>query len=157
LVGATTLARLRELSGTRWLDVRGRVADWMASGDRIYPRHSRSKFTREQLADIRARAGTETQSSIARRYGVRQSAIHAVVKQQRTPKNAIPATVALDYDFGLIVGYYAAEGSVGASGRAVGFALDGHVNARLGRTWPNWSEPANGSSGLPRGSTSRIR
>jgi intein/homing endonuclease len=131
IADATYLANLRTLNGCRFLDIRSRVTDWMDCGDRIYPRHSQSRFSREQLSNIRALAATESQSEIGRRYGVRQNVIHAVVKKQRFPKNAIPATIALDYDFGLVIGYYAAEGSAGANGRAVGFALDGHVNARL--------------------------
>jgi len=46
-------------------------------------------------------------------------------------KSCIPNEIKLDYNFGLIIGYYAAEGSVGANGRAVSFSLDGHVDISL--------------------------
>lgn len=38
-------------------------------------------------------------------------------------KDSINKNIKLDYNFGLVVGYYAAEGSVGAKGRSCNFAL----------------------------------
>ena len=46
-------------------------------------------------------------------------------------KSCVPRHIALDEDFGLIIGYYAAEGSVGADGRAATFSLDGHHDIGL--------------------------
>lgn len=130
LEGQTTLAALQETFGKQELDVREVVDDYLECFDTtIYPRPSQSKFTREQLCYIRS--SRDTQSAIAKRYGVNQGAIHSVINKRCRPKNAIHSTIPLDYDFGLVVGYYAAEGSVGANGRAVSFALDGHVGTRL--------------------------
>ena len=46
-------------------------------------------------------------------------------------KSSVKRIVPLDYDMGLIVGYYAAEGSVGANGKQLSFALDGHEDLSL--------------------------
>jgi hypothetical protein len=46
-------------------------------------------------------------------------------------KSCIPENIKLDYHFGVIVGYYASEGSVGAEGRQTNFALDGHKDLSL--------------------------
>jgi hypothetical protein len=46
-------------------------------------------------------------------------------------KSSIINKVNLDYDFGLIVGYYASEGSCGSKGRSINFALDGHKDIKL--------------------------
>ncbi len=131
---STKLSNLKSLSGLQDIDVTQFIGDkdWMESTDEtIYPKHSQSRFSREDLSDIREKSTSMSQSAIAREYGVHHSAIHTIMKQRRRPKNAIPKSVPLKYDFGLIVGYYAAEGSIGADGRACAFSLDGHVNERL--------------------------
>lgn len=128
--GRCHLANLVELSGSRSFDVRACVGEYLECEDgTIYPRPGMSKFSRDELFHIRSSG--DTQSALAVRYGVRQGVIHNVIKKRRRPKNAIPAVIPLDYHCGLVVGYYAAEGSLGANGRAVAFALDGHVNERL--------------------------
>lgn len=126
----TCLANLCELSGCKHLDVRARVKNYSVSHDgKLYPRASQSRFNNEEVSAIRAYAGSA--SVIARHYNTSPGAIFAIRNCKKTPKNAIPATIALDFDFGLVIGYYAAEGSKGAHGRNVGFALDGHVNVSL--------------------------
>jgi hypothetical protein len=123
------LSPLRELSEQKTVDIRTYLDDWLEVDDLVYPRHSQCRFSRDEVAAIRF--SDRSQSDLARHYGVKQSTIHAIVKLQRRPKNAIPATLPLNYDLGLILGYYAAEGSTGANGKAVTFSLDGHHDTHL--------------------------
>lgn len=46
-------------------------------------------------------------------------------------KSSVKRHIDLNYDFGLVIGWYAAEGSIGADGRLVEFSLDGHHDAGL--------------------------
>lgn len=127
----TRLASLRELSGLSSVDVRLITDNYMETVcGRIYQRPGRCKLTREQVTEIRS--SSDILLNLSRKYKIAISAVQRVrAKKQKAPKNSIPAVIPLDYDFGVIVGYYAAEGSVGARGRSVGFALDGHHDTTL--------------------------
>lgn len=127
----TYLSTLKDLSNIEYFDITSVLDDYMECGDRIYPVHARAKFNRHQLRHIRELNNSHSQSEIGRIYGVRQSVVHNIIKKQRFPKNAIPNKIKLDFNFGLIIGYYASEGSCGADGRAVTFSLDGHCNINL--------------------------
>ncbi|MGQ4893453.1 MAG: LAGLIDADG family homing endonuclease [Candidatus Njordarchaeia archaeon] len=46
-------------------------------------------------------------------------------------KSSVINNIKLDYNFGVVIGYYASEGSIGASGRIVEISLDGHIDKNL--------------------------
>lgn len=46
-------------------------------------------------------------------------------------KGSLQNRITYNYDLGLVLGYYASEGSVGANGKQVQFALDGHKDIAL--------------------------
>lgn len=128
LKGDLHLACLQELSGLQSIDVRDYDDDYSeAPGGQIYPRHSQTKLTRKQIRAIAD--STDTYEATAEKHGVSLTCVWTIKKKRRTPKTAIKPTVPLNYDFGLMVGYYAAEGSTGKNN--IEFALDGHVNAGL--------------------------
>ncbi len=129
VTGNTSIANLVELNGTRVIDVRLRVQNYRETNGKLFPTPSQAKLTNEDLSLIRSSG--ESSSVLAKRFSISVSAIDYARKDLRVPKNAIPASIELDYDFGMVVGYYAAEGSIGADGRAVSFSLDGHVDTKL--------------------------
>jgi len=51
--------------------------------------------------------------------------------RKKPHKGCLPLKINLDFNFGLIVGWYAAEGSIGANGKACSFALDSHTDGNL--------------------------
>lgn len=95
----------------------------------LYPKSSQSILSQENIEDIISSNLTKKQLSI--KYNVSVNAISYVLSNKNKPKNALPQNIKLDYDFGLVCGYYAAEGSIVSNGRAVSFALDGHINTKL--------------------------
>jgi hypothetical protein len=46
-------------------------------------------------------------------------------------KSSVISNIKLDYYFGLILGWYASEGSIGANDKAISFSLDGHHDVKL--------------------------
>lgn len=128
-IDKTYLVNLKTLNGSqtvRLKDVLTRYAEWK---DLIYARPSKSRFTNEQVSQICASG--DSQTVIAKRYGVRPTTIHNLLRRKKPTKGLIPAVLPLNVDLGVIVGYYASEGSIGADGRAAGFALDGHKTTKL--------------------------
>lgn len=127
-------ARLSELSGRDLV----RTGDWVSDyyetpdGELLYPIPSQARLS---LAEVRRaremRAAGSTFEAIGAAVGVSCAAAQAAVKNHRRPKNAVPAGLPLGYDLGLVIGYYASEGSIGAKGRAAFFSLDGHVDVGL--------------------------
>lgn len=133
LTNKTSLSSLKELNENKELDfTKDIISDYMEFENLIYPIHSQTRFNRNELRDIRNEYTLGIPiKDIAKKYDTIYGTIANIVKQQRRPKNAIPRKIALDYNFGMIVGYYASEGYCGASDRNIGFALDGHVNVKL--------------------------
>jgi hypothetical protein len=134
LEGATSLANLKELSGRTSLDVRERVEKYREKAAYLYPLPSQAKLSDDQLRAIRKSKLSAT--ALARRFGITRFAVQYARRDHGIPKNAIPAVLSLDYDFGLVVGYYTAEGNIGAQGRSVSFALCGHRDEALTRVVP---------------------
>jgi hypothetical protein len=125
-------ATLKEVSGRESVDVTV-VADNLGESDcgrLIWAQPGGSKFTSGQRRDIRRRrAAGEKLVDIANDYGTVPSTIFNVCRRNSIPKGAIPRSIPLDYHFGLVVGYYAAEGSGSASNWSITFSLDGHQDA----------------------------
>lgn len=128
LEGHTHLARLQELSGLQHIDIRDYDDNYSETlCGKVYPRHSQTKLTRKQIQAIAD--STDTYEATASKHNVSLTCVWTIKKKRRTPKTAINPIIPLNYEFGLIVGYYTAEGSIG--GKTIEFALDGHVNATL--------------------------
>ena len=126
------LANIKELSNIDHIDTTSICTNFVDRDNFIYPRSSQSKIdnkTRRKILDDLN--NKKSQTELSRKYGISQSAISSIKNETRKPKNSIPQKIKLDYDFGLIMGYYASEGSVGAGGRNCDFALDGHVDKTL--------------------------
>jgi hypothetical protein len=131
ITGFTKMSKLVELNNEVELDLSKICIDYMECGNSMYPIHSQTKLKRQDINDIKELNKNNNESEIARMYGVSPSTINTILKKQRFPKNAIPQKVKLDFDFGLMIGYYASEGNCGANNRSVEFSLDGHVNIKL--------------------------
>ena len=128
------LARVSQLSGKTEIDVRNHCSNYMERSGKVYPQPSSSIINNKQRNEIFTMIDNgESVTSVARKVNLCYSAVHNIIKRKNItpPKTAIPTTVKLDYNFGLVLGYYASEGSVGANGKAVEFALDGHVDKTL--------------------------
>lgn len=128
LDGHTNLVCLQELSGLQHIDVRDYDDDYCeAANGTIYPRRSNHKLTRNQIREIKA--SSDTLESLGKRYSVTKQCIWVIKRRPKESKTAIKPIIPLNYEFGLIVGYYLAEGST--TKRVIQFALDGHVDTRL--------------------------
>lgn len=95
----------------------------------IYAQSSQSKLSNDNINYILS--STKSVSTIADELNVNTNTICDVIKAHKTKKyfkSCIPKIIPLNYQLGLIIGYYLAEGSIGANGRATAFALDGHKN-----------------------------
>lgn len=94
----------------------------------LYPRGNNSKVGIIGQRDIREMAtnSTLTQADIGKKYNCSQHNVSYIIRNKRRPKRSIPKKINLDYDFGLILGYYASEGSIYSNGNGVEFALDEH-------------------------------
>jgi hypothetical protein len=125
----TCLTNLTELSGRDSIDIRPHVRDHLEAQGLVYPRPGNTRLTREHIEHIRSSSLTNAQ--LSRDLGIRYQLVWNVRNCTRARYNAIPPIIPLDEAFGKIVGYYAAEGSIGSSGRAASFALDGHVGESL--------------------------
>ena len=99
------------------------------NGMYIYPMSSNSVITLTQQRQIRN--DHRDKEDVAKEYGICAATVRQIQKNHNIPKGAIPKLIDLSHSFGLIVGYYAAEGSIGADGRAVSFALDEHKDTKF--------------------------
>jgi len=122
------LVNLNELSGRTILNTEPILTDILETKNKLYfyPRGSKSNFNLDQQREIRENSSGKTTVALAQEYGVSQPSISYLQNNDNIPKHRIPVDIKLDYDFGLIIGYYASEGSTGAGGRQTGFALDEH-------------------------------
>lgn len=125
----TKLANLKELNNKKCIDLRDYVSDFTERNNKIFPRTSQTKLSNDQVREIVE--SNEHKKTLAAKHDVCLATIYQVKNKNSIPKTAIPYNLSLDFDFGLIVGYYAAEGSVGAKGKATCFSLDGHTNNSL--------------------------
>jgi intein/homing endonuclease len=123
----TYLANLLELNNKEEIDARDFVKNYGIRGDYIYI--NKSSLTNEQIEFIRL--SKEGPTALSKKFGLTPGAIHYIKTKKTIHKNAIKYKIKLDYNFGLIIGYYAAEGSRGGKGRSVSFALDGHHDVKL--------------------------
>jgi len=126
------LARLRDLSKLTEIHPIKICTNYVDRDDFIYPKSSQSFVSNKDRKLILSKLENGvSQTKLSRRFGLSQSAISCIKNDRRKPKNSIPQTILLSYDFGVVVGYYVAEGSIGANGRQCSFDLDGHHDESL--------------------------
>lgn len=99
----------------------------------IYPMWSKSRITNDEYQYIESQEGLLSAKEVANNIGCSRSIVYNIWanKTKIDSKSYIGNIIKLDYNFGLVVGYYLAEGSIGADGKSVAFSLDGHVNTNL--------------------------
>lgn len=122
------LPKLR-LSNLKELDLTEFLEDFIERDDFIYTLSSMSKINNNQIKEILL--SNDSQNKLSKQYQVSQSCISYIKNNKIKPKNSVPKRIQLDYNFGVCLGYYASEGSIGGNGRACEFALDGHVDKSL--------------------------
>lgn len=143
------LSRVKELSGKDSIDTTEICTNYVDREDFIYPRSSNTKINNEDRKTILSRLKSgASQSEVAKAFNISQAAVSQIYRDCRKPKNSIPRVIRLDYDFGICMGYYASEGSIGAGGRNCDFALDGHVDKTLEYFVEQLSESLRNSIGL---------
>jgi len=124
----TSLVNLHDLSGQTEIDTSLYCNDILETLNktRYYPRGNKSSVGIATQRYIRLNPYNMSQQELAQELGMGQSSISYIQNNSIVPKNSIPTTLKLNYNFGLIIGYYAAEGSIGSRGKQVEFALDEH-------------------------------
>lgn len=127
-IKTTYLANLRELNNKQNIKISDYIANYIEDGKNIYAKPSRMMRSNEELRDIQRSSDI---GNLAVKYKTSYQNIWSIKNKLRVRKGKIPNELKLDYDLGLIFGYYAAEGSIGANGRAISFSLDGHINQTL--------------------------
>ena len=115
----TNLVNLSELNQNRYLHVENIVSNALETlcEKYLYPKSSQSIIDINQQHNYK----NSTQALLSKKYNLKQTAISYIQNNANIPKK-----IKLDYNFGLIIGYYAAEGSIGSNGKQVEFALDKH-------------------------------
>ena len=128
---STFLASLTELSGKTDIDCKTICKNYVDREDFIYPASSQTKIHNDKRNSILSFLSSgKSVNEVAALFNVRVPAVYAIRAEKRRPKNSIPATIKLDYDFGICIGYYASEGNT-SDGRVCQFSLDGHVDKSL--------------------------
>lgn len=125
------LINLKELNGKTEIISNLFTTNYKERRGYIFPASSASKWTNDQVnLVLKSNMSTLELSKI---IGCTPTQIYNIkyMGNRPKPKNAIPSTIKLDYDFGIIVGYYASEGSVTKDKCSVSFSLDGHVDTQL--------------------------
>ena len=124
----TSLINLCELNHNEYLHIENIVSGALETlcGKYLYPQSSQSSVNLYQQRLIRNNNEQQTQIALATQYKLKQTSVSYIQNNSNIPKNSIPNIIKLNYDFGLIIGYYAAEGSIGSNGKQVEFALDEH-------------------------------
>lgn len=122
----TCLANLNELYNIDEINLEEICTNYLETSDSyyIYPISSQSKI--DVTTQQAIRNSKETQVALSNQYEIGQTAISYICNDKRKPKTSLKKRIPLDYHFGLIVGYYASEGSIGSNGRQVSFALNEH-------------------------------
>ncbi len=122
------MANLNCLSNQNSIDITNFTSNVSKQNDKVFCNGNKKKFTDEEVKEIRE--SSVSHYKLAKTFNCWPNAIR-YVRSNNQPKKSIPINIKLDYDFGLIIGYYASEGSVGSKGKLVCFALDGHVNIKF--------------------------
>jgi hypothetical protein len=125
-----SLSRVTELSGLISVDIADRTHDYIVKEDYIYPRSSKNLLNNhitQQIINM-SKLGTSVKE-IASSLGISESCIYEL-RYAKRPKRAIKRFISLDYNAGLLFGYYVSEGS-GSDSRSISFAMDSHEDVPL--------------------------
>lgn len=122
----TCISNLKELYGSGAINIEDICTDYLETPDGlfIYPRGSRAKFNVQEQRLVRK--SNLPNCKVADEYSLNYASVSYIRNSNRKPKCSIRKWFPLNYESGLIVGYYAAEGSIGANGKQTEFALDEH-------------------------------
>lgn len=131
LESKTERSHLKELNQKTVIDITDFISDYSIRGDMVAPKFSRQVLTDEEVELIEN--SLLSHKELSDQTGLKYQTIARVRNPRKTKQNKgyIPRHIDLNYDFGIILGYYAAEGCVGANGRATSFSLDGHYDVSL--------------------------
>jgi intein/homing endonuclease len=124
------LSCVKELSNICQIDLSDYVDNYIEMDDCIYPKSSRNLLSNEVIQSIKLmELDGRSVKDIALSTGVKEQNIYSL-RYLKRPKRAIKKIVNLDFNLGLIFGYYLSEGS-GSKDRSINFALDGHKDTLL--------------------------
>jgi intein/homing endonuclease len=129
----TYLANLQELSGKTEINLEDFCTNYISREGYLYPRPGRSKITNQNVQNVlRLLASGKNAISISKELKIPYNIIYPI-RQLKRPKSSLNKIIKLDYNFGLCLGYYASEGSIGSKGLATGFDLDAHVGVKFSK------------------------
>lgn len=119
------LCKLKSLSNLNIIDLSKYIDNGIIFDDHIYTKYPNQKISQTQIdLVISLSKENKKQIEIEKLTDIKQSKISYILKNNKKRKKcSINRYINLDYYFGLIIGYYAAEGSIGALGRQCNFAL----------------------------------
>lgn len=122
-----------ELSNLQEIDLRDFTENYIEVQDKIYPKSGNSKHTNEDRKSVlRLYDSGLTQKQISDKLNLKYNTVFHIVKSRNhVTKSSIYKKIKLDYNLGLIIGYYASEGSTGSDGKITSFSLDGHQDLNL--------------------------
>jgi len=129
LTKSTHIVNLKELNNRKVIDIKTFTKNYVEIDNKIYAKSSQNQCSNEMIQEIRN--SNKKINELCLIHKMSYSKIWSIINQKTIPKFAVPSKIKINYDLGLIFGYYASEGSQGAKGRAINFALDGHVDAPL--------------------------
>ena len=120
------------LSNKKELDLRDYLADeeYSEYGNFIRSKHGFTKLNNDQLRSVfNLFNNGKTKMEISKSLGIKYNHVYNALNFNSF--NKINPLIKIDYNLGIVLGYYAAEGSTGSDGRSVSFALDGHVDKNI--------------------------
>ena len=125
------LSNLQELNGVTEIYSRDYTQNYKERNGYLFPASGPSIYNNDQVNFIVE--SKLSRKDLAKMFGCTKGQISSIrsTYKRKKPKNAIPSVIKLDYNFGIIIGYYAAEGSGGSNGKAIHFSLDGHKDTKL--------------------------
>lgn len=122
------MSKLSELNGLEFIDINDYVHSGVAYDKYIYTAYPNQQINQNQIDEIIRRYKTKrSMLGIGRDMNISYGKVWVTVKNnKRKTKSALNRYIKIDKSLGRIIGYYAAEGSVGSNGRNCCFSLGGH-------------------------------
>lgn len=122
------LPLLKELSGLSHIDISKYVKSGITFDNYVRSKYPNQKMSQSTIDNILTKNNDGyNPHKISKEENLPISNVYNVVKNNnRKTKGSLNRFIDLDYNFGLIVGYYASEGSRGSGGLSTGFALGKH-------------------------------
>lgn len=121
-----------ELSNIKSVDLRDYVdsSEYNQYGDFIRSKHGSASLSNDQIQEVfkMFRAGSK-KIEISKKLNIKYNIVLNTLNFSAF--NKINSKIKVDYNLGLIFGYYSAEGCLSADGRSVSFCLDGHIDKKL--------------------------